>query len=165
MADITKRYRIKAQDDLQRINSMSKEEQELILNSTLSEFTYFSYDDGAEINKIANALKFGKTPFTRAEIVKGFIKRSEPIFKYLITIDNKDLYTEINRNQETVDVSRQLTYGLGLKRFEFHHVSDNKEFNEPFIKYLPNVKDIFFYKGGVDQLIIDILKKLKELSL
>jgi hypothetical protein len=162
MENKTKRYRIKAQDDLIRINAMSEEDRNIILNSTLNDYVYFSYDPITGVNKITNALKYEKIPFTRAQMIKAFMKREEPIFKYLMTIDNKGLYTEINRDNDSVDPSRKVQYGLGLKRFEFHHVSDNKEFTEPYIKYLSDTTDIFFFKGGVEGLIQAVLEKLKK---
>jgi hypothetical protein len=162
MENKTKRYRIKAQDDLIRIDAMTEKDQYIIIHSTLKDFIYFSYDPITGMNKVVNALNHNKIPFTRAQMIKAFMKREEPIFKYLMTIDNKDLYTEINRDNDSVDPNRKVQYGLGLKRFEFHHVSDNKEFTEPYIKYLSDTTDIFFFKGGVEGLIQAILEKLNE---
>lgn len=153
----------KIQDDMINVNSLEPHEINILKkHQTLSKYNYISYNPVTKRKEVIEALKYNKVPISKEELKEAFNSQPEEGFKYLSKIDNPNrLYAEINRNYGDPKNKEYLKLGLGIRRFEFHHVAYLENDEAAMLSKIDNTDtDIVFFYYSLEQLIKDIRDKL-----
>lgn len=151
----------KLQDDMINVKSLEPHEIDILKkHPILSKYNYISYNPVTKRKEVIEALKYNKVPISKEELKEAFNSQPEEGFKYLSKInDPVRLYAEINRKQGDPRNKGYLKLGLGIRRFEFHHVAYLENDEAAMLPKIDNVDVVFFYYS-LEQLIKDIRDRL-----
>lgn len=164
---------IKALDDGFNVNYNSNDGvliRMLLDKKGLNDYNVISYKVNKGISEVVNALFKKDYYFTHEDLINEFKKRNEPFFKWMLVLNKKEKYdariwAEINQKVQSLGHKTNL-YLLGLDKLEYHHISKTKlEDDVETVKIIPEYETIWFYDKPLDDLIDDILIRLKEKGL
>ena len=156
------KIKLKAQDDYIRVDTLSERHQNLLKAKGIT-YKYISFNRKKGHSQFLEELQHGKIAIPYNDIISRFKSEEGEIFKYLATLNPHSLWVEINRSKSNVNMEKERNskLHLGLKRFSFHHAT-----NDGTAEYITRGSNsgnivIFFYKG-IDKLIRDIKEKIDE---
>ena len=152
----------KAEDAMVRVGSMSEEERNLIWKFN-DKLTYVSFSYIHNSSPVIESMKGNKGLFMGDDVREAFRQEPEEVFQYLSTLNDKDLWIEINRHKRNItDEETARRYQLGIRAFEFHHASIVPGYRSKVHK-LPKEDTIFiFHYDSIDKLIADIREEMKS---
>ena len=155
------KVKLKMKDAMINTKILSKEDRLLLRENNIN-YNYISFSKRRNATGVIEALKYNKKPFTRKDLDMAFLQQDEEYFDYLFGLSNLNLYVEINRTLDYKSFNFNIKLGLGLKRFEYHDVS-NYDSEEDIISFIDEkyIVHLFFYRS-IEALIYDIRKVMNE---
>lgn len=156
------RVKLKGQDDYIRVDTLNDRDQNLLKAKGLN-YKYISFNRRRGYSQVIEELQHGKVAIPFDDLISRLKSEDGEIFEYLSGLNPHQLWIEINRNKNNVNMSKESwsKIHLGLKRLSYHHVT-NTGTKEYITRGQRGDNVVMFFYKGLDRLIKDIKEKINE---